>query len=207
MPEIQAQGVGLWLFSFVGAKQGLSANLRSGGGHPPEEGTAAKKGESLREVVNLKRCLLIALALVLCGIFAAAGAMADAPDDGRMAAIAGTYRYEGDGFGGDFTITLNADGSYTFCEGYLSSYMGMGGWIIADDGIRMTEGDAGYDLSFAFGVEEDALIYLADGSDSFLYVELPDRARFVRLRDADHACTGKVDGDLNVSIDPLTTVE
>ena len=29
---------------------------------------------------------------------------------------------EKEGFGGDFTLTLNPDGSYTFYEGTLSSY-------------------------------------------------------------------------------------
>ena len=40
-----------------------------------------------------------------------------------MALIAGSYRYEKEGFGGDFVITLKADGTYTFYEGYLSSYI------------------------------------------------------------------------------------
>ena len=60
------------------------------------------------------------------------------------AALAGTYKYEGEGFGGDFTITLNADGTYEFYEGPLSSYMGMGTWYAADDVIHMAEGDAGF---------------------------------------------------------------
>lgn len=99
----------------------------------------------------------------------------------KTASLAGTYRYEGEGFGGDFTITLGADGAYTFYEGPLSSYMGEGTWYTAYDAVYMNEGDAGYDLSFMFGIEEDALTYLAWGSDAFPYVELPDEARFVRI--------------------------
>lgn len=110
------------------------------------------------------------------------GAAADAMDAvfqrEKAAFLAGTYRYEGEGFGGDFTITLNADGTYAFYEGPLSSYMGEGAWYTAYDAVYMDEGDAGYDLSFMFGIEGDALLYLAWGSDPFPYVELPDGARF-----------------------------
>ena len=101
----------------------------------------------------------------------------------KNTSIAGTYRYEGEGFGGDFTITLNADGTYTFYEGPLSSYMGMGTWTVVDDVVRMTEGDAGFDLSFTFGVEEDALIYRSAGSNAFPYVALTDGVRFIPMED------------------------
>ena len=96
--------------------------------------------------------------------------------------VAGRYKYVGDGFGGDFTITLNADGTYTFCEGPLSSYVGTGTWSIAYDAVYMND-DTELELSFTFGVESDTLIYLAWGSDAFLHVELPDEARFVRLNE------------------------
>ena len=115
----------------------------------------------------------------------ATGAMDAIFEREKMGAIAGTYRCDGEGFGGDFTITLNADGTYTFYEGPLSSYMGMGTWFTACDAVYMNEGDAGFDLSFTFGVEEDSLIYLALGSDTFPCVELPDEARFARLDEED----------------------
>ena len=108
-------------------------------------------------------------------------AMIDIFEREKMGSIAGTYKYDGEGFGGDFTITLNADGTYTFYEGLLSSYMGMGTWSTAYDAVYMNEGDAGFGFSFMFGVEGDSLIYLAQGSDAFPYVELPDEARFIRL--------------------------
>ena len=111
----------------------------------------------------------------------ATGAMDDIFQREKTASLAGTYRYEGEGFGGDFTITLNADGTYAFYEGPLSSYMGAGTWYTAYGAVYMDEDDAGFDLSFAFGAEGDALIYLAGSSDAFPYVELPDEARFIRL--------------------------
>ncbi|MBR2571618.1 MAG: hypothetical protein IKE30_05765 [Clostridia bacterium] len=101
----------------------------------------------------------------------------------KMGAIAGTYRYEGEGFGGDFCITLNADGTCTFYEGPLSSCMGMGTWDTAYGAVYMREDDAGSGRSFMFGVGEDSLIWLAQGSDAFPCVSLPDAARFVRLKE------------------------
>ena len=110
----------------------------------------------------------------------ATGAMNDIFQREKASTLVGTYRYEGEGFGGDFTITLNADETFAFSEGPLSSYMGAGTWYIADEAVYMNEGEES-GLSFMFGIDGDVLIYLDWGSDSFPCVELPDRARFVRL--------------------------
>ena len=99
----------------------------------------------------------------------------------KMSWLAGTYRYEGKGIGGDFTITLNADGTYTFYEGPLSSYIGMGTWNTWYNAVYMTEDEeTGYDMKFMFGVEDGALIYIAMGSDEFMYVKVSDEEKFVR---------------------------
>ncbi len=124
----------------------------------------------------MRRCLLILLPVLLLGLSAAAEqGFTDTP-------LAGTYLYEGEGFGGDFTITLNEDGTYSFYEGMLSSYLGMGAWNADSDILYMTEDEeAGYRLSFAFFIDGGALIYIAAESDDFLYVKLEDGARFVRV--------------------------
>ncbi len=110
----------------------------------------------------------------------AGGAIDDIFEKERRGTLAGIYKYEGEGFGGDFTITLNADGSYTFYEGFLSSYMGLGAWYTASGTVCMDEGETGFDLSFMFEIDGDSLLYLAGGSDPFPYVKLPDGARFTR---------------------------
>ncbi len=150
------------------------------------------------------RCMAVILALLLCALTAGAqaesaggaeaapaGDVADAaarleatPEQERMLRIAGTYRYEGEGFGGDFTITLYADGTYAFYEGSLSSYLGGGTWEERKDAVQMTETN-GFDLKFTFDVRDDALIYSAADSDSFPYVEVSDAARFVRQETAE----------------------
>ncbi len=101
----------------------------------------------------------------------------------KAAFLSGTYRYEGEGFGGDFTVTLNADGTYAFYEGPLSSYLGMGTWDVYDDTVYLTEDEeTGFALRFVFRFvpEADALVYLAGGSDTFPCVNVPDGGRFVR---------------------------
>ncbi len=97
----------------------------------------------------------------------------------QLLRAAGTYRYAGEGIGGDFTITLNPDGTYTFYEGPLSSYLGGGSWELFYGVVYMQE-ENGYELQFAFGTQDGALIYLADSSDRFPYVALADGARFIR---------------------------
>ena len=92
--------------------------------------------------------------------------------------IAGkTYIYEKGGFGGPFfTITLRDDGSFRYYEGWLSSYIGSGGWEL--DGDTMTLRDDGGMGIFHFRVEGGDLIYIADGSSGFLHVDVPARGRF-----------------------------
>ena len=94
-------------------------------------------------------------------------------------AVAGTYRYESEGFGGDFTITLNPDGTCTFYEGPLSSYMGGGKWDVHDNIVYLTEVN-GFDLKFVFTVQGGTLVYEAVDSDAFPYVKVDDAERFVR---------------------------
>ncbi|MBR4906266.1 MAG: hypothetical protein IKZ44_05360 [Clostridia bacterium] len=93
--------------------------------------------------------------------------------------IAGkTFVRENGGFGGDFTITLDTDDSYRYYEGYLSSYVGFGDWTVEDGTAILTE-QGGHHSVYRFAVKDGALIYLADGSDNFLYVNTADGDRFL----------------------------
>ena len=102
----------------------------------------------------------------------------------RRSRIAGVYRYEGEGFGGDFTIALSADGSYSFSEGPLSSWQGGGTWSVIYDAVYMTGAD-GDDRSLMFGVEDGALVYVEAGSDGFPHVAVSDSERFVRQEETE----------------------
>lgn len=90
---------------------------------------------------------------------------------------AGLYLYEGDGFGGDFTITLRTDGSFTYYEGHLSSYIGAGKWSVSGD-ILTLEDETGITRVNRFRMEGNDLIFQAKGSTNFIYVKVADGAVF-----------------------------
>ncbi|MBO4298371.1 MAG: hypothetical protein J5998_06200 [Clostridia bacterium] len=114
------------------------------------------------------------------GYFDAMNSLDEIMEQEKMSYLAGTYRYEGEGFGGDFTITLNADGTYAFYEGPLSSYIGSGEWYVYWNALNLTE-EGGLELEFMFEYEDDALLFYAAGSDDFPYVTVPDMGRFLRV--------------------------
>ncbi len=121
----------------------------------------------------MRRAITFALALSVLSLYGCGGGLTADDLAGRV------YTYEGEGFGGDFTIALGEDGSFSYYEGMLSSYIGSGEWSF--DGERLRLADVGMqdrvrELSFdAYG---DVLTYVADESDGFIYVDLPDGARF-----------------------------
>ena len=96
---------------------------------------------------------------------------------GSQLSPAGLYLYEGDGFGGDFTITLRADGSFTYYEGGLSSYIGAGKWSVSGD-ILTLEDETGVPKVNLFRMEGNNLIFQANGSTNFIYVKVADGAVF-----------------------------
>ena len=95
---------------------------------------------------------------------------------------AGRYVYEGGGFFDDFVLTLMDDGTYTFYEGALSSYMGGGRWSASEEKIYLSETN-GYDLYQTFISAGDCLYFLSEESDNFPYVKVPDLGRFWRAED------------------------
>ncbi len=122
---------------------------------------------------TVKQILLCVLALgLLTGV-------ACKKNDGNLRdTLAGkTFVWEKEGFGGDFTITLNADGTYRYYEGFLSSYIGVGTWTVENDTVILTE-QGGQDAVYRFAVQDGALVYAADGSDRFLYVDVQNGDRF-----------------------------
>lgn len=118
---------------------------------------------------------IIICILALCMAFS----LACGKTDGALRdALAGkTYVWEKEGCGGEFTIALNADGTYQYYEGFLSSYIGLGEWTVEDGAVILTE-QGGQDSVYRFAVKDGALVYLADGSDGFLYVDVMDGDRF-----------------------------
>lgn len=88
------------------------------------------------------------------------------------------YVWEKGGFGSDFIITLEKDGTFWYSAGSLSSYIGVGEWTVDDGILTMTE-TISYDLTFRFSVEEDALVFISEGSDRFMYVTVENGDKFM----------------------------
>ena len=132
----------------------------------------------LREVCFMKKTavLIIGLILVFCLAACGSGETKAAPADSDVGGR--TYIWEKEGFGGDFTLTLQKYGSYQYYVGYLSSYIGYGDWSEEDGVITLTE-RSGYDYVFRFAVDGDELVYLAEGSDAFMGVNVEDGDRFL----------------------------
>ena len=119
----------------------------------------------------MKRVLIVLLTVMALLLSACSGQDISAAVSGK------TFTWEKEGFGGDFTITLNEDGSYRYYEGFLSSYIGSGDWSVKNDTVVMTE-KGGYDAVFRFSVKDGDLIYRSDGSDRFIYTAVEDGDRF-----------------------------
>lgn len=76
-----------------------------------------------------------------------------------------------------FSISLNEDGTFVYIANLFSSHIGHGRYTEEDNVITLKEGDAIH----KFRYENDRLIFLAEESDQFLYVTLPDGATFDRI--------------------------
>ena len=95
-------------------------------------------------------------------------------------AVAGkTYLYEGEGFMGNFTITLYNDGTFTYYEGMASSYIGIGSWEQNGDSIILNDdGHGGYGLVNHFRCDGNDLVFVEQDSNNFVYVKVKDGERF-----------------------------
>ncbi len=118
--------------------------------------------------------LVLAAALLLCC------GCSNAVDEQSI--IGHTFTYEGEGFGGNFTITIHEDGTFEYYEGALSSYIGTGTWLTEDSVVTLTDDAeaAGTKRQNRFEIKEDCLIWEEKDSGNFLYVKLEDGAVFVK---------------------------
>ena len=99
---------------------------------------------------------------------------------GCRSTVAGkVYTYEKEGFGGDFTITIDEDGTFTYYEGGLSSYFGIGSWDVDGKTIHLSDtGLSDRTRNYYFRIEDGSLVFDAGRSDRFTYMKIPDGGRF-----------------------------
>lgn len=87
-----------------------------------------------------------------------------------------TYVYDGEGFGGAFTITISDNGSFTFYEGFLSSYIGHGKWQIKHKILTISDGT----FTNNFEMRGKEIVFVEEGSTNFMYVKLKDGDKFIK---------------------------
>ncbi|MBQ0125002.1 MAG: hypothetical protein KBS59_01590, partial [Clostridiales bacterium] len=102
----------------------------------------------------------------------------------------GFYAYNGarekiGSFENGVTVSIFADGTFSYYETIFSSYLGFGKYTVSDDGRTLTlETDDGkFVNTFVYSKENDALIFIAEESTNFLYVKLEDKTVFERSTD------------------------
>ncbi len=118
-----------------------------------------------------------------------------------------TYVYEKEGFPDTFAITLYEDGTFTYYEGMLSSYIGNGSWEEKDGLITLTD-DAFADNPLVNCLKYDGedLVFVAQGSSNFIYVKVEDGARF-HYTEGSISPFGGVDGPENIVEKQKLTLE
>lgn len=89
-----------------------------------------------------------------------------------------SYVWEKEGFGGCFVITLVKDGTFSYYEGMLSSHIGLGNWTVKDGILTLTEKNN--KRTYLFSAQNDALVFIGEGSDRFVYVSVMDGDKFIK---------------------------
>lgn len=113
-------------------------------------------------------------------------------DEPQKVDVAGKiYTYTGDSFGDlefdHFTIAINEDGTFSYYEGMLSSYIGFGKWSVEGDILTLTEDDeVCYPFVHYFRIDGDDLLYIEEGSSNFIYTKVKDGERFTGTLNAEH---------------------
>ena len=98
--------------------------------------------------------------------------------------IYGTYWRLNDNYPDSFTVTLYPDGTYHYYETMISSHIGNGKYTVEDNVVTLIDDIPTYEGSktyyFKFEYRDGKLIYLAEGSNNFMYIHLPDGVEFCR---------------------------
>jgi hypothetical protein len=91
-------------------------------------------------------------------------------------AIAGKiFAYEKEGAGGYCTLSFNENGRFLYSPGKLSSYMDGGDWKIDGDTVSLI---GMVNKTIYLKITDDTLVYIAEGSDEFPYMDIKDGEKF-----------------------------
>lgn len=130
-----------------------------------------------------RKTVMLSLAALFASVLMLQGCTAD-----YSLAVAGkTYVYmiePESGLESDrFKISLNGDGTFTYHESLISSYLGIGDWSVEEDVLTLT--DDYFGLKNLFRIDGGDLIFIEEGSTNFLSVKVSDGERFTSDIDTD----------------------
>lgn len=77
----------------------------------------------------------------------------------------------------NFTITINDDGTYSYYESLMRSYIGHGKWSVANDVLTLSD-DTGAKRINYFLIDGEDLVFFAENSTNFIHVKVKDGERF-----------------------------
>ena len=101
-------------------------------------------------------------------------------DSVEPVSIAGKiFAYEKEGVGGYCTLSFNENGRFLYSPGKLSSYMDGGDWKIDGDTVSLIGME---NKTIYLKITDDTLVYIAEGSDEFPYMDIKDGEKFVIYR-------------------------
>ena len=96
--------------------------------------------------------------------------------DSDRSAIAGKiFAYEKEGAVGYCTLSFNENGRFLYSPGKISSYMGGGDWKIDGDTVSLIGME---NKTVYLKITDDTLVYIAEGSDEFPYMDIKDGEKF-----------------------------
>ena len=121
---------------------------------------------------------LVFLLLAVLFLLPAAGCGKAVPTD----FVGKTFVCEKEGALGYFSIMINADGTFSYSEGFLSSYIGMGSWTLEGDVLTLRNEvptlNGAHLITNVFEIGKRKLIWREEGSDNFSMVKLEDGEAF-----------------------------
>ncbi len=93
-----------------------------------------------------------------------------------------TYIYEKDGVGGgQFSLSIEADGTFSYCEGPIGGHIGVGTWEVDGSRIKLTETWESEARVNYFTYEKGYVIFSSRKSDGFPNVEVQNGERFRKI--------------------------
>ncbi len=103
-------------------------------------------------------------------------------NDDFLATQKQTYLYNSDSNHDVILISIWADGNFSYSEGSLSSYYGLGKWEIDDNYLILRDdSSSGYPLVNYFILMDNSIVFVEDLSTNFVNIRLCDGDEFILL--------------------------